>query len=775
MVPALTEDTAHCCAAVKNGDVSTVDDPIGWYQPITGTEDDYGLCGVVEVSLPSNRLVGKLDDSNVAAIQAASQEATSTGGSRGRLGLTALQLLDVSTPVDPENQEEIDNANKLTGAIPTWLLELPTLQAAELAGNNFTYNATALDELSKKEVESCQKVGGGAVAASEAAESASCTPVQATWRGVSRARCFSFSGAHVPTPGENACVDCVETTAHTYLYMVIVILALLGLVAAPAAYALYKASRRADAAYQGGGLKRRVAAATVVLFHASCSAIIVCISAEAEVAPAIPLSMRRVAACVTLDPLCVAFPLCFTDASLELAQNLGSHYIFTSVLAWVLCTPALAIGAAVYVRRKARREKNAARARRAADAELAPTAVVALLQAAVSRTIRQLLSPLGFRATYHIGVGAIVHGFIAGIVLLVLQIAVLARYARQLSFSVASRKQGAEEERTRGGYAVSLRFVSGLYRQKGHASFWTLGQWGIHLALLVSTYVLTADGTSAGSAVSVGLALLILVVSVGAIAHAYIEPYEYRFLNNVASRLWGCQLLFLCTIAAWGIVFNWSYDTTLVPLVETLLWFFFAGSPALGIFFLYRGLKASAPAARGYASRAMPLWLSGSAWGEIALPAGAVAVLSLHPRPPRADTVFDAIHGVVRAPKPKPPGLFARMAQKRAAAKAAAAAAKAADGDKGGGDGGKGGGEKKKGWGAMFGGRSKGKGRRGGRRRWRGLWVRRAARGAGRCRSAAGRRRRRRRWRGPPAAAAPEARASGRRRRSGAARRRRRR
>ena len=100
MVPALTEDTAHCCAAVKNGDVSTVDDPIGWYQPITGTEDDYGLCGVVEVSLPSNRLVGKLDDSNVAAIQAASQEATSTGGSRGRLGLTALQLLDVSTPVD---------------------------------------------------------------------------------------------------------------------------------------------------------------------------------------------------------------------------------------------------------------------------------------------------------------------------------------------------------------------------------------------------------------------------------------------------------------------------------------------------------------------------------------------------------------------------------------------------------------------------------------------------------------------------------------------------
>ena len=151
MVPALTEETAHCCAAVKNGDVSTVDDPIGWYQPITGTEDDYGLCGVVEVSLPSNRLVGKLDDSNVAAIQAASQEATSTGGSRGRLGLTALQLLDVSTPVDPENQEEIDNANKLTGAIPTWLLELPTLQAAELAGNNFTYNATALDELSKKE------------------------------------------------------------------------------------------------------------------------------------------------------------------------------------------------------------------------------------------------------------------------------------------------------------------------------------------------------------------------------------------------------------------------------------------------------------------------------------------------------------------------------------------------------------------------------------------------------------------------------------------------
>ena len=129
MVPALTEETAHCCAAVKNGDVSTVDDPIGWYQPITGTEDDYGLCGVVEVSLPSNRLVGKLDDSNVAAIQAASQEATSTGGSRGRLGLTALQLLDVSTPVDPENQEEIDNANKLTGAIPTWLLELPTLRA----------------------------------------------------------------------------------------------------------------------------------------------------------------------------------------------------------------------------------------------------------------------------------------------------------------------------------------------------------------------------------------------------------------------------------------------------------------------------------------------------------------------------------------------------------------------------------------------------------------------------------------------------------------------
>ena len=120
------------------------------------------------------------NDSNVAAIQAASQEATSTGGSRGRLGLTALQLLDVSTPVDPENQEEIDNANKLTGAIPTWLLELPTLQAAELAGNNFTYNATALDELSKKEVASCQKVGGGAVAASEAAESASCTPVQAT-------------------------------------------------------------------------------------------------------------------------------------------------------------------------------------------------------------------------------------------------------------------------------------------------------------------------------------------------------------------------------------------------------------------------------------------------------------------------------------------------------------------------------------------------------------------------------------------------------------------
>ena len=57
-----------------------------------------------------------------------------------------------------------------------------------------------------------------------------------------------------------------------------------------------------------------------------------------------------------------------------------------------------------------------------------------------------------------------------------------------LSFAVASRKQGAEEERTRGGYAVSLRFVSGLYRQKGHASFWTLGQWGIHLALLVSTY-----------------------------------------------------------------------------------------------------------------------------------------------------------------------------------------------------------------------------------------------------------------------------------------------
>ena len=168
------------------------------------------------MSLPSNHLVGKLDDSNVAAIQAASREATSTGRSRGRLGLTAPapRRVDARRPREPE---EIDNANKLTGAIPTWLLELPTLQAAELAGNNFTYNATALDELSKKEVESCQKVGGGAVAASEAAESASCTPVQATWRGVSRARCFSVSGAHVPPPGENACVDRVATTAHTYL------------------------------------------------------------------------------------------------------------------------------------------------------------------------------------------------------------------------------------------------------------------------------------------------------------------------------------------------------------------------------------------------------------------------------------------------------------------------------------------------------------------------------------------------------------------------------
>ena len=100
---------------------------------------------------------------------------------------------------------------------------------------------------------------------------------------------------------------------------------------------------------------------------------ITCINARVETAPALPFILRRAAACLVLDPVCVAEPLCFSDTSIALTRALGAHYASTTYVAWVLSIPPLLLFAAVGLRMLARKLKWARASRVGAEVALART------------------------------------------------------------------------------------------------------------------------------------------------------------------------------------------------------------------------------------------------------------------------------------------------------------------------------------------------------------------------------------------------------------------
>ena len=710
LVPMITPQTKHCCAVVQHDDALgpphashdpppcdvtggcyTVDDAgsgeDAWYSNPTTTVASWARCVVTTLELPNNGLNGTLDTPALKRIEADLLQADRTSTKAPRFFLDFLQYIDFSTPVDPSSDPEIQagdaKPNSLSGPLPKWMFSLPNLQAVNFMGNAFTYDDEAVETLEKTLRSSCEKVGANSIA--RTMNAGQCFPMGKIWDGFSREFCFSFSDAHVPRPGYNLCFDCQHTAGLIAAYTWAVVAGYLVLLAVPAVVLLHRIARRAEYAYQGGGLKRELAAAAVVAFHLQVSVTITCINARVETAPALPFILRRAAACLVLDPVCVAEPLCFSDTSIALTRALGAHYASTTYVAWVLSIPPLLLFAAVGLRMLARKLKWARASRVGAEVELSMTILHALLHAPASRVIRQLLSPLsakevasleggtdsnliglGTEAWFDasgnyipvgIGAGANAFGVMAGVTLLVLHIAVIARYAYSLSATVQARKKD-------GGYAMKLRFVSGQYRTKGSAALWNVALGVLHLALLGATAVYTMD-----SGVPWGSILLIAVLAAGWAAHSYIEPYEYSFLNDVSSRLWLSQMLFVVLILCWGALFQGTYILALAIVLEVLLWTSFVGFSALSPLVLFRGLRNSARAAAGVATDSVPIWLYGAHWVELPLPPGAVAVLGIHPAPPPADDVFDALHNPEQKSFFNPAGLRRRKTKKPKAEK----------------------------------------------------------------------------------------------------------
>ena len=706
LVPMITPQTKHCCAVVQHDDALgpphashdpppcdvtggcyTVDDAgsgeDAWYSNPTTTVESWARCVVTTLELPANGLNGTLDTPALKRIEADLLQEDRTSTKAPRFFLDFLQYIDFSTPVDPSSDAFIQagfaKPNSLTGPLPKWMFSLPNLQAVNFMGNAFTYDDEAVETLEKTLRSSCEKVGANSIA--RTMNAGQCFPMGKIWDGFSREFCFSFSDAHVPRPGYNLCFDCQHTAGLIAAYTWAVVAGYLVLLAVPAVVLLHRIARRAEYAYQGGGLKRELAAAAVVAFHLQVSVTITCINARVETAPALPFILRRAAACLVLDPVCVAEPLCFSDTSIALTRALGAHYASTTYVAWVLSIPPLLLFAAVGLRMLARKLKWARASRVGAEVELSMTILHALLHAPASRVIRQLLSPLsakevasleggtdsnliglGTEAWFDasgnyipvgIGSGANAFGVMAGVTLLVLHIAVIARYAYSLSATVQARKKD-------GGYAMKLRFVSGQYRTKGSAALWNVALGVLHLALLGATAVYTMD-----SGVPWGSILLIAVLAAGWAAHSYIEPYEYSFLNDVSSRLWLSQMLFVVLILCWGALFQGTYILALAIVLEVLLWTSFVGFSALSPLVLFRGLRNSARAAAGVATDSVPIWLYGAHWVELPLPPGAVAVLGIHPAPPPADDVFDALHNPEQKSFFNPAGLRRRKTQKK--------------------------------------------------------------------------------------------------------------
>ena len=179
---------------------------------------------------------------------------------------------------------------------------------------------------------------------------------------------------------------------------------------------------------------------------------------------------------------------------------------------------------------------------------------------------------------------------------------------------------------------MKLRFVSGQYRTKGSAALWNVALGVLHLALLGATAVYTMD-----SGVPWGSILLIAVLAAGWAAHSYIEPYEYSFLNDVSSRLWLSQMLFVVLILCWGALFQ-GRTSSPSRSSSRCCWTSFVGFSALSPLVLFRGLRNSARAAAGVATDSVPIWLYGAHWVELPLPPGAVAVLGMRTRRRRPPT-----------------------------------------------------------------------------------------------------------------------------------------
>ena len=167
--------------------------------------------------------------------------------------------------------------------------------------------------------------------------------------------------------------------------------------AVPAVVLLHRIARRAEYAYQGGGLKRELAAAAVVAFH---------LQGVGDDHVHHPRASRRRPRCRSSS---AAPPRasCSTPSASPSPLLLGhvdrphararAHYASTTYVAWVLSIPPLLLFAAVGLRMLARKLKWARASRVGAEVELSMTILHALLHAPASRVIRQLLSPLSRR------------------------------------------------------------------------------------------------------------------------------------------------------------------------------------------------------------------------------------------------------------------------------------------------------------------------------------------------------------------------------------------
>ena len=230
------------------------------------------------------------------------------------------------------------------------MFSLPNLQAVNFMGNAFTYDDEAVETLEKTLRSSCEKVGANSIA--RTMNAGQCFPMGKIWDGFSREFAFELRRARAAPRVQPV----LRLPAHRRLiaaYTWAVVAGYLVLLAVPAVVLLHRIARRAEYAYQGGGLKRELAAAAVVAFHLQVSVTITCINARVETAPALPFILRRAAASLVLDPVCVADRR-FSDTSIALTRALGAHYASTTYVAWVLSIPPLLLFAAVGLRMLAR-------------------------------------------------------------------------------------------------------------------------------------------------------------------------------------------------------------------------------------------------------------------------------------------------------------------------------------------------------------------------------------------------------------------------------------